>query len=77
MMHGFWGDGWHMRSPFGMVFMVIFWGAIIYALYAIIKGIQGKGGGNKTAPLEIIKHRYAAGEITKEEYEEAKKTLEE
>lgn len=29
----------------------------------------------KETPLEILQRRYARGEITKEEYEEARKTL--
>jgi len=31
---------------------------------------------NKESPLDILKRRYASGEITKEEYEERKKILE-
>jgi len=32
--------------------------------------------GKQETPLDILKKRYAAGEITKEEYEEQKKILE-
>jgi putative membrane protein len=31
---------------------------------------------NSNSPLEILKKRYAAGEINKQEYEEMKKTIE-
>ena len=41
--------------------------------------IQGKAGGEKSeqSPLEILKIRYAKGEINKKEYEEMKKELQE
>lgn len=64
---------------FGFIFMVLFWGIIIWLIVALIKGLSGHNQPrietkNKT-PLEILKERYAKGEIEKEEFEEKKKDL--
>jgi putative membrane protein len=65
--------GWQI---FGTVMMVVFWIAII-AL--IIWGIKRFTEGTKTTTgkdaLDIIKERYARGEITKQEYDEIKRDL--
>lgn len=68
MMWGSWGIGW--------IFMVIFWGLLIVGLIFLIRYLTGtaKGTGGESA-LDILKKRYARGEITKQEFEEKKKDL--
>ncbi len=71
-----WGDyGWGMG--FGGIFMIIFWVFVIlivvYLVQSAVRG--GKGQEQKETPLEILKKRYAAGEITKEEFERMKDDL--
>lgn len=82
-----WGGGdsnmmsWGLGSIglFGWVFMILFWSLLILGIVALIKwiAVQGKPGGEKSgqSPLEILKTRYAKGEINKKEYEEMKKEL--
>jgi putative membrane protein len=73
-MHWF-GDGmWG-----GWIIMVIFWVLIIVAIVALIRWIAVQ---NRPAPsqkeesaLDILKKRYARGEISKEDFEEKKKQL--
>ena len=75
-MMGGWGMGW-----FGMIFMAIFWGLIIVGLVLLIKwliqatkkGPEAVHSGSRA--LEILKERYAMGEIGKEEFEEKKRDL--
>src|SRR3990172_8175262 len=69
---------------FGWIFMLVFWGFIIWMIVSLIRGnfggghMRGHSHGNDTnekSPLEILKDRYAKGEIDKREFEEKKKDL--
>lgn len=75
-MH-WWGDyGWGMG--FGWLLMLIFWALVIIGIIYLIKFIAAsskKEEKGETA-LEILKKRYAKGEISKEEFEEKKKGIE-
>jgi len=79
MMWNSWGNMWGGSFGFGWIFMLVFWGVI-----ALWRGGMGHGccshhgehkQGEKT-PLDILKERYAKGEINKEEFESKKKDLE-
>jgi len=76
-----WGGGFGFG--FGWIFMILFWGLIIWAIVALLRGGMGHGfcGHNGQAhrektPLDILKERYAKGEINKEEFEAKKRDLE-
>ena len=60
-------------------FMWIFWIAIIVGIILLVKWIvqQNRPGGQQQGedPVEILKKRYARGEIDKEEFEQKKKDL--
>jgi putative membrane protein len=67
-MHG-WGMGW------GWLISLIIIGVLIWLLVKAFAGTgQSKTAGDKK-PLDILKERYAKGEITREEFEERKKDL--
>jgi putative membrane protein len=63
---------------FILLFLVI---AVIAALIYYSKGSRnflgtlGKDNSSETSPLDILKKRYARGEIDKEEFEQKKKDL--
>ena len=73
-----WGYGmgwlWH-------IIMIAFWIAVIVGIIFLIRWLvisAGAGGGaarSEDSALEILKRRYARGEINKEEFEEKKKDL--
>ncbi len=64
-MYGpYWGMGW------GMWIIPLLIILIVYLLFR--NNSQNK---NQETPLEILKRRYAKGEVTKEEYEQMKNDL--
>jgi putative membrane protein len=72
--------GWGILAWFGPIMMVIFWIAIIVAIIFFVRWLMASSRGRHSpAPqdsaLEILKKRYARGEISKEEFEEKKRDL--
>ena len=71
MMDGF--SWWFMP-----IFFILFWGLVIWGIVALVRGLSGSRGSDSSradSALEVLKKRYARGEINKEEYEEKKKDL--
>ena len=74
MMMGFGG--------FGLLFMLLFWGALIALAVWAITALFPSGRQEQSAPAnqnltarQILDTRYARGEITREEYELMKQDL--
>jgi putative membrane protein len=68
--------GWGMGG--GWMFMILFWGLVIAAIVAALVSITRKTGNNGRpgeSTMEILKKRYAKGEITKEEFDSIKKDI--
>ena len=76
---GGWGPMMHYGFGYGGMFMwIIFLIAIGLLIYFIVqtKKTKGQMPTQNESHLDILKKRYAKGEITKEEYERMKKDLE-
>ena len=70
-----WGWGWGML---GAVHMVLWWVLIILGIAVLAKWLfGGASGGERTGgrALEVLKERYARGEIGKDEFEQKKRDL--
>jgi putative membrane protein len=69
MMH--WGNFGGMGFGFGWIFMILFWLLVILGIVYILKNMFSNRvlAKNETAE-DILKKRYAAGEITKSEFNE-------
>ena len=75
-MMGDWGMGW-----FGGIFMIVFWILILVGLVFVIRwlvqttGKGGHGGQSGSRASDILKERYARGEIDKAQFEAMKRDL--
>jgi putative membrane protein len=72
------GNGWGMG--YGGPFMILFWILVVVGLVVLVKWMldqssTGKGARGKS-PLEILRERYARGEINREEFEQKRRDLE-
>lgn len=63
---GFWG--WTM--------MITFWGGAIALIVWVIRSTGANRGGPTASALDILERRFAASEITRDEYEERRRLLE-
>ena len=63
-----------------MLFGIIFWivliaGIVLLVIWAIQRTVGGEPSRPAESALEILKKRYARGEISKEEFEEKKRDI--
>ena len=65
--------GWGMGG--GWLLMVLFWTAVIALIVFLVRKTGGNGVRSESA-MDILKKRYAKGEITKDDYERMKKEIE-
>lgn len=77
-----WDGGWHGMFFFGPLMMIVFLAIAVTVVVLIIRWLGGWGHGSSSSaksgddPLDILKKRFAHGEIDKEEYEERRRVLE-
>lgn len=80
MMGGYGGYG---MGSFGGIFMIVFWILIIVGIIVLIRWLLHSTSSNRNnffqqggdRSLDILKERYAKGEIDKEEFEQKKRDL--
>ena len=70
------GAGSFMPGPFGMILTILLWGL---AIMMVVKAFQYlfslTGKGRYSSSLNKLKDRYAAGDITREEFEQIKRDI--
>lgn len=76
------GNGWGHMMPYGYgggVMWLLFIVLIGMLIYLVLQNAKAKGniGVSGETPLNILKKRYAKGEITKDEFDRMKKDLSE
>ncbi len=73
----YWNFGWGWGMGIGCIATLLLWILIILGIVFLVRAIlrsERKGTIQETA-LDILKRRYAKGEISKEEFEEMKKNI--
>ena len=72
------GAGWGWMIG-GWIMMVVFWGLVIVGIVALFRAASNRGGCTEPedngTPVEILRRRYAAGELTKEQFEDIKRDV--
>ena len=71
--YGF-GSGWWWMG--GWLMMLVFWVLVVVGIVVLMRfavGTDARRGGE--TPLEILRRRYAAGELTKEQFEQMKRDV--
>jgi putative membrane protein len=68
-----WGyvDGWTWLWMAAI--MVLFWGGIIALAVLVIRSLTGPKSND--AALDVLRRRFASGEITQDEFEKTRKAL--
>ena len=74
------GYGWFM----GPIMMIVFIGFVVALVILLVRWLGGSGHGHAAqphgplskTPIDILKERFAKGEIDKDEFEERRKLLE-
>lgn len=67
-----------MMGPFMWFFMVLLWGLVIVGVIYLVKWSMSRsrtGPDNKESALDILKVRYAKGELTEDEFEKKSQKL--
>ncbi len=76
MMGWYDGHGW---MGFGWIFMLLVWGLALFVLIRVLRRRNpdtDAGAALPRTPLNILKERYARGEIGREEYQQIRRDLE-
>lgn len=66
------GYGWMWIMP---VIWIIIIGLVVWGIISLVRYISSSSRKQENSALEVLKVRYAHGEINKAEYEEKKKDL--
>ena len=72
--HGHMGRGWGFMV-FGSLMMVVVIAAIVAIVFVVVRWIGGQGQRGAKAALDILRERFARGEIDAAEFEERRRVL--
>jgi putative membrane protein len=67
--------GFGAMSFLGPLMMLLFWGGLVVLAVWAVRAFSDRPGKGSDSALDILKRRLTSGEITPEEYEQARKVL--
>ena len=73
------GRGWAWGFGMGLagLSMLAFWGALIVGVVLLVRALGGRREGHwRASPIDILKRRYAGGELSREQYEQMRQDIE-
>lgn len=70
-----WDGGWGMGWGFFGLMHVVWWVLLIAVAVLVVRALLGERGGRRDSALDILRERYARGEIDQAEYTERRKHL--
>ena len=71
-MWGVWGNwGWWAFMPM----IVLFWGGVIWLIAWLVRGGSNAASSRQDDAVEVLRSRYARGEINREEFEQIRRDL--
>ena len=69
------GPGMFFPGPLGWVVTILFWGLIIYLVVRLVQFLVHRGNSSTSHHMDVLKERYARGEIDRDEYQRLKSEL--
>jgi putative membrane protein len=77
MMNDYWGHGsGNGNDIWGFIFMLLMMALVILGIIVLVRYLNhGAGNQNGNTALDVLKTRYAKGEIDKKEFDEKRKAL--
>ena len=73
-----WGGDYGMGFGYGGIFMIIFWGFVVVAIFYLLKTLatsSSSGKGEPDSAKKVLAEIFAKGDLTKEEFEEIMEVL--
>jgi putative membrane protein len=74
MMWGMEEFGWGWVG-LGILHMALFWVLVILGIVVLVKWLAGSTPRSETRAIDILKERYAKGELTRDQFEQMKRDL--
>lgn len=66
----------HMGGGWGWLMIVVLMGGMGWLMWSMMRGAGSNGRGSTEDPVEVLKTRFAGGELTTEEFQERLRTIE-
>jgi putative membrane protein len=70
-----WNDYWDIPWMFGPLMMLVFVALCMTMMWFMMRGMHGRRSG-RNGPIDILKERFARGELTETEYNDRRRILE-
>lgn len=71
-----WGPGYFFGPPWSMLFGLLFWALVVYVVFRFVASPTRANATEHRKPLDLLKERYARGEIDHDEFARRRDELE-